>query len=262
MIDLMTRDCLTADREYELALLAATGNRNAKDELILSNTRFVASFVKKFRGYGLDDEELFEEGLIGLCQAVEHFNPNKGARLITYASFWIRNAVLNAINECGGRIRLPGADARKVIQLKKALAEAQTIYDNFQDSLDYACDCCNISKKDAEILLNMVQENLYLDTPSQQDKNISLGQQIPESRFLSVEEEFIEKEQRNRFLYFMKKLKSDEQEVLKLHYGLAGNEPEPFSSIATKIGKSRARAHQIEKIALKRLQNELKASNY
>lgn len=262
MIDLMIRDCLTAEREYELALLAAAGNRNAKDELILSNTRFVASFVKKFRGYGLDDEELFEEGLIGLCQAVEHFNPNKGARLITYASFWIRNAVLNAINECGARIRLPGADARKVIQLKKALAEAQTIYDNFQDCLDYACDCCNISRKNAKILLSMVQENIYLDSPSQHDESISMGQQISESRFMSVEEEFLENEEKNVFLRSMKKLKPEEQEVLKLHYGLFGNEPEAFSSIAPKIGKSRARVHQIEKIAMKRLQNELRASNY
>lgn len=262
MINLMTHDCLTAEKEYELALLAANGNRNAKDELILSNTRFVASFVKKFRGYGLDDEELFEEGLVGLCQAVEHFNPNKGARLITYASFWIRNAVLDAINESGARIRLSGANSRKVIQLKKALAEAQTIYDNFEDCLEYACDYCNISKKDANILLSVVQENLYLDSPSQQDKDVSLGQQIAESRFLSVEEEFLEKELKNSLVNSMKKLKKDEQEVLKFHYGLAGNEPEPFSSIAPKIGKSRARVHQIEKIAMKRLQNELKASCY
>lgn len=262
IMNLRAHECLTPEKERELAILAANGNRNAKDELILSNIKFVVSFSKKFLGYGLSHEELIEEGLIGLCQAVEHFNPNKGARLTTYASFWIRNAILDGINESGTRIRLSGEKARLVIKLKKALAEAKTLFYDDKDCLVYACNVCNCSLEEAENLLILSQQSCSLDAPTKNDEDYCLAKQIPDFRYSSTEDNYVKHEMENNLQLAMKKLKPDEQEVLKLHYGLAGNEPEPFSSIATKIGKSRARVHQIEKIAMERLQCELKASGY
>jgi len=261
-MNLRAHECLTTEKERELAILAANGNRNAKDELILSNIKFVVSFSKKFLGYGLSHEELIEEGLIGLCQAVEHFNPNKGARLTTYASFWIRNAILDGINESGTRIRLSGEKARLVIKLKKALAESKTLFYDDKDCLLYACNVCNCSLEEAENLLILSQQSCSLDAPTKNDEDYCLAKQIPDFRYSSTEDNYVKHEMENNLQLAMKKLKPDEQEVLKLHYGLAGNEPEPFSSIATKIGKSRARVHQIEKIAMERLQCELKASGY
>lgn len=261
-MNLRAHECLTPERERELAILAANGNRNAKDELILSNIKFVISFSKKFLGYGLSHEELIEEGLIGLCQAVEHFNPNKGARLTTYASFWIRNAILDGINESGARIRLSGEKSRQVIKLKKALAEAKTFFYKEIDCLKYACDVCNCSLEEAEYLLTLSQQTYSLDAPTKTDEDYCLVKQIPDFRYSTTEDSYVQIEMERNLQTAMKKLKPDEQEVLKLHYGLGGNEPEPFSSIASKIGKSRARVHQIEKIAMERLNNELKASGY
>lgn len=262
MRNLKSHDCLTAEKERELAILAANGNRKAKDELILSNIRFVKSFVKKYVGYGLDEEELFEEGIIGLCQAVEHYNPNKGARLITYASFWIRNAVLDAINESGARLRLSGEKSRKVIQLKKFMAEASTILADNKDCLEYACNRCNCSIAEARQLLLATAGKLSLDAPTDSENNTSLGLQLPDFQTASIEDEYIKKENNELLEEAMTSLKPEEQIVLKLHYGLSGKEPLPFSSIANKIGKSRARVHQIEKIAISRLQNKLLASGY
>lgn len=262
MTNLKAHECLTVEREKELGLLAASGNKNAKDELVMSNIKFVAAFSKKFSGLGLSQEELFEEGLIGLCQAVEHFNPNKGARLTTYASFWIRNAILDAINESGVRIRLSGDKARKVIKLRKALAEAKSFLEDEEACFEYACTSCNCTKIEAKKLLTLSQDMLFLDSPILNDSQSSFASQLQDTNYSSIEDSFLQKELHEKLTNAINNLKQEEQNVLKMHYGLTGCEPEAFSSIAKKIGKSRARVHQIERYAMKRIERELLASGF
>ena len=264
MKNLLDHECLSANEERELGLLAMAGNKNAKEKLVNSNLRFVSHYVKKFAGYGLDKEDLFQEGVVGLCQAVEHFNPNKGARLTTYASFWIRNAVLDAINESGCRVRLSGEKARKLMQLKKYITEADSFIKDKQACLEYACECCKCSLEEAKDLLLLSEEYMQLDTPIKfgEESGKSIVEQMTDSRYKSVEDEYIEYEMKETLKKSIGKLKPEEQKVLNLHYGLAEEEAQPFSSIAGKIGKSRARVHQIEQVAMSRLQKGFYASGF
>ena len=264
MNKLLKHECLSAKEERELGLLAMSGNKNAREKLINSNLRFVSYYVKKFSGYGLDDEDLFQEGVVGLCQAVDRFDPNKGARLTTYASFWIQNAVLDAINESGYRVRLSGEKSRKLMQLKKYIAEADSFIKDKQACLEYACECCKISLEEAKDLLLLAEEYIQLDTPINfgDESGKSIVEQMTDSRYQSVEDEFINLEMKEMLKKSMGKLKPEEQKVLTMHYGLAEEEAQPFSYIAGKMGKSRARVHQIEQVAMTRLQKGFYASGF
>ena len=264
MKNILDHECLSAEQERELGFLAMAGNKNAREKLVTSNLRFVSYYVKKFSGYGLDDDDLFQEGVFGLCQAVDRFDPNKGARLTTYASFWIQNAVLDAINESGCRVRLSGEKARKLMQLKKYIAEADSFIKDKQACLEYACECCKCSLEEAKDLLLLSEEYIQLDTPIKfgEGSGKSIVEQMSDSRYQSVEDEYINLEMKEMLKKAMEKLKPEEQKVVTLHYGFADEEPQPFSSIAGKIGKSRARVHQIEQKAMSRLQKGFYASGF
>lgn len=259
---LKAKDCLSVERERELAILAANGNQNAKEELILSNIKFVISCIKKYKGYGLSMEELFEEGIIGLIEAIEHFNPKKGVRLITYASYWIRNVILDGINKSSARIKLSGEKARKLINLRKAIRDANQIYNDSQKIFEYACDYCNCSEEEAERLLTISQEYVWFEDLETKTDNPSLKYQFADSNAISVEDEVCNKSLMENLDKAIKNLNPMEQKVLKLHYGLSGNKPRAFSEIANTLGKSRARVHQIEKLAIERLRTSLKASGF
>jgi RNA polymerase sigma factor (sigma-70 family) len=119
-----------------------------------------------------------------------------------------------------------------------------------------------ISKTEAKKLLTLSQDMLFLDSLVAKDSNTTFASQLQDTIYASIEESFIKQELHEKLNSSIKKLKPEEQKVLKMHYGLTGCEPEAFSSIAKKIGKSRARVHQIERYAMKRLEKELLASGF
>ena len=259
---LKAHECLSLEKERELGFLAMKGNSKAKEELIMSNIKYVYSVAKKFCGYGLDYEELVEEGLIGLCEAVEHFNPDKGARFTTNATYWIRNAILDGINESGTKIRLSGEKFRKVIKLKKNIADASSFISDMQSLVEYAANQSDCTVEEAKILLSFHQTFVNLESPIKKDDDSTLLDQLADCKNQSVEDEIINADIKSRLEREIRKLTPSEQEVLKNHYGLAGEEPKSFKIIANQVGKSRARVHQIEQYAMKKIKSNLCACGY
>lgn len=259
---LKAHECLSLEKERELGFLAMEGNPKAKEELIMSNIKYVYSVAKRFCGYGLDYEELVEEGLVGLCEAVEHFNPDKGARLITYATYWIRNAILDGINESGTRIRLSGEKFRKVIKLKKNIAEARNFISDVQSLVEYAANQSDCTVEEAQFLLSCHHDFVNLESPIKIGDDSTLLDQLADYKNQSVEDEVINADVKRNVEKEIRKLKPSEQDVLKYHYGLTGEDPKSFKTIAEKLGKSRARVHQIEQYAMKKLKKNFYAAGF
>ena len=117
---------LSQEEETELAKKALNGNKAAKDKLVTSNLRFVVKLAKQYQNLGLDLEDLISEGNLGLIEAVDHFNPDKGFRFLSYAVWWVRRAMLKAIEEKGRTIRLPANKIQEIRDIENIRATFTT----------------------------------------------------------------------------------------------------------------------------------------
>ena len=124
---------LSKEEETELAKKALNGNKAAKDKLVTSNLRFVVKLAKQYQNLGLDLEDLISEGNLGLIEAVDHFNPDKGFRFLSYAVWWVRRAMLKAIEEKGRTIRLPAnkiQEIRDIESIRATFKKGMTLTSN------------------------------------------------------------------------------------------------------------------------------------
>ncbi len=241
MLKFHNTQTLSAKEELEYAKLAAKGDKRAKEKLVLANIPFVFMCSKAFRGYGLSNEELVEEGIIGLVEAVNRFDWSKGVRLITYAKFWICLAIQKALNESGVRIRLSEELSRKAIRLRRGFF-------------------VNCGKKQADELLKLSSIPFSLDTPFSSDgEGESYSSFLADTKNLSVEEECERNIAKDKILDAISELSPNERDVIILHYGLCNREEHSFEAIGAIKGRTRARMQQIEKNAFKHLRENLEA---
>ncbi|MCR5723601.1 MAG: sigma-70 family RNA polymerase sigma factor, partial [Treponema sp.] len=155
---------LSAAEEHDYSIRARAGDLHARERLVTANLPFVVLCTKPFRGYGLSDDELVEEGVIGLIEAINRFDADKGYRLTTYAKFWIRHTLFKALNECGATIRLSDDKARKVVKLRKCIAE-QRRWQNSRVQMQHICSLVGCSEEEARQLLSLSQLPDSLDMP-------------------------------------------------------------------------------------------------
>lgn len=248
---------LSADEEKSLAVRVAQGDKNARDKLVLANLPFVVHCSKAFRGYGLCDDELIEEGTIGLLEAINHFDVTKGFRLATYAKFWIRRAILKALNECGASIRLSEDKARTVVKLRKGMADSRS-WRNSCEQMQYIASLAGCKEEEARRLLALAQLPERLDAPVRGEDSESRYALLADSS-KSLEDVFVENDMQECIRRAVSALKANEREVVMRHYGLTGAEPQTFSQIALVTGRTKARMQQIEQNAFKKLRESLRA---
>ncbi len=256
MITFAQYDCLSAEEEKKTAVRAAAGDRAARDRLILANLRFVVLCTRPYRGHGLSDDELVEEGIIGLIEAVDHFDPERGARLMTCARFWIRNAILKALNKCGATIRLSDEKSRMLVKLRKALGTCGQI-SNAEKKLDTACALAGCTRAEARELLTLSQPCAEFDAPMDGADGASFGMQYADNTVKNVEDSCIDTIMQEHLLAAVKTLKPSERDVVIRHNGLFGAKPESFSSIGQRRGFTKARIFQIEQAAFGKLRKKI-----
>ena len=157
---------LAKNEEKRISKLAAEGNKAAREKLLSSNLRFVITIAKKYQGKGLDLEDLISEGNIGMINALKHFDPDKGYRFITYAVWWIRQAIIKALHEKGRMIRLPSNKCNAITRLEKTRQELQNKpgWKNAAE-IKEAAGQLDISPEEAASLMQISQEIISLDDP-------------------------------------------------------------------------------------------------
>lgn len=246
---------LTREEEYEYAISAAEGDEKAKEMLVKGNLRFVVNVAKKYQNQGLPLMDLISEGNIGLMNAVERFDALKGYHFISYAVWWIRQAILKAVCEKSRMIRLPLNRANELVQIEKA---RKVVVNNRSEESEVKeiAELLNMTEDHVRDIVNIARDMVSLDAPVFSDRDSSsLGDFIEDDYYEQPEELVIESNLKADIDDILSTLTDKEAEVIRYRFGLNGYRPMSLKEIGDVFNLTKERIRQIEKKAIRRLQH-------
>lgn len=259
--DIAKEKLVTPEEEVELAQRIKSGDQQAMDRLIRANLRFVVSVAKQYQNQGLSLQDLINEGNVGLIKAAQRFDETRGFKFISYAVWWIRQSILQAVAEQARIIRLPLNQVGAVSKLKKTAAMLEQEYQRRPSTEELAKEM-DLPESKVENLMGMNMRQISTDAPLDDDD---------EGSFLDVyvdqdskaTDEAVENESDNAAVKRMlDALSEKERQVIKMYYGIGAAREYSLDEIAITMGISRERTRQIRDRALKRLKSGTNSSLY
>jgi RNA polymerase primary sigma factor len=245
---------LTRAEEEKYARLAAQGNQMAKDRLVAANLRFVVNVAKKYQNQGMALDDLISEGNIGLINAIERFDVDKGYHFISYAVWWIRQSILKAICEKSRTIRLPLNRANELVQIEKMRKEMFSEQGQEPEDLELARRL-GMNESQVRDLLDISREMISLETPVYTDRDTSvLSDFLEDANHPSPEAQTLHGSLKSDLNQALETLSDKESRILELRFGLNDRQPLSLKEIGEKFHLTKERIRQIEKKALQKLQ--------
>jgi RNA polymerase primary sigma factor len=256
--DISRYPLISRDEEAALARRIRVDDQEALEKLVRSNLRFVVSVAKKYQNQGVSLSDLINEGNLGLIRAAHKFDETKGIKFISYAVWWIRQAILQALAEQSRIVRVPLNRAGTLHRIgKRAAALLQELgREATHAEIAHGMD---ISEEEVAKTMSISQATLSLDAPMAPGEDNKLLDYLPDTINPTPDEQIFVKALTESIEEALSHLKERESKILRLYFGLDGNEPMTLEEIGALLGITRERVRQIKEKALSRLRHVSRA---
>lgn len=245
---------LSAEEEYRLAVRKSQGDEVAKQRLIEANLRLVVSIAKRYTGRGMSFLDLVQEGNLGLIKGVEKFDPEKGFKLSTYATWWIRQSVTRALADQARTIRVPVHMVETINKMSK-MQRKLTLELGYEPSIKELADHLDMSEEKVQEIMQIAREPASLETPIGEEDDSNLGDFVADSNVVSPEGNVESVMLREHIDTLLGDLKERERQVIVLRFGLEDGHPRTLEEVGKEFNVTRERIRQIEAKALRKLRH-------
>jgi len=254
--EISTVPLLTPEEEVKLAGRIKRGNKKAREHMIRANLRLVVKIANDFSNYGLPLLDLISEGNIGLMKAVERFDPKKGGKLSTYASWWIKQSIKRALANQGKTIRLPVHLVDKISKIRRVSAQMTEELGREPSDLEIAEEIGLTEAKVAH-LRNVSARPASLDAKLGPDEDTSFGDLVGDERAEDPFEALRDRDLREEVVDLLDQLDGRERQIISFRFGLDGGRERTLEEVGKKFGVTRERIRQIQNIALLKMRKAL-----
>ncbi len=249
---------LSVEEEYRLAVRKSQGDEVAKQRLIEANLRLVVSIAKRYTGRGMSFLDLVQEGNLGLIKGVEKFDPEKGFKLSTYATWWIRQSVTRALADQARTIRVPVHMVETINKMSK-MQRKLTLELGYEPSIKELADHLDMSEEKVQEIMQIAREPASLETPIGEEDDSNLGDFVADSNVVSPEGNVESVMLREHIDTLLGDLKERERQVIVLRFGLEDGHPRTLEEVGKEFNVTRERIRQIEAKALRKLRNPVRS---
>ncbi len=246
---------ITAQEEVELARKIKAGDNDALEALCKANLRFVVSVAKQYQGQGLTLPDLISEGNLGLIKAAGRFDETRGFKFISYAVWWIRQQILQSLAEQARIVRLPLNKIGSINRINKAFAKLEQEHERPPTAHELA-ELLEMTLEEVKTSLNNSAKHVSMDAPLRDDGDSGTMLDVMKNNDMPDPEESLMTESlRTEIERSLDALSPREADVVRLYFGLAGNQPHTLEEIGQKFDLTRERVRQIKEKAIRRLKH-------
>lgn len=253
-------ELITAEEEVILARKIKTGDADALNRLIKANLRFVVSVSKQYQNQGLSLPDLINEGNLGLIKAAQRFDETRGFKFISYAVWWIRQSILQALAEQARIVRLPLNKIGSINKINKTFTELEQEFER-EPTAEEIATVLEMSPDDVKRALQSSNRHLSMDAPISDDEegdlyDIFINKDSPEP-----DKNLLTESLRREIERALTTLSGRESDILRLYFGLSGNPPHTLEEIGEKFGLTRERVRQIKEKSIRKLKLTSRSKN-
>jgi RNA polymerase primary sigma factor len=253
-------ELITADEEVELARLIRLGDQHALDRLVKANLRFVVSVSKQYQNQGLSLPDLINEGNLGLIKAAQRFDETRGFKFISYAVWWIRQSILQAVAEQARIVRLPLNKIGSINKINRTFAELEQKYER-EPSLNEIAHVLEMAPEEVKETLKSSGRHVSMDAPLIQDEEGTLYDVLLSKDTPPPDKGLLTDSLRKEIERTLSTLTYREANIIRLYFGLNGKHPHTLEEIGEEFSLTRERVRQIKEKAIKRLKNTTRCKN-